>query len=78
MVNRKKTIGFWIMSSCLSLILILTLYKIIVSGEVKFMQLALVFALSDSVFKEMPSLAKIKYLKPNMDKPEPKNDNNIL
>ena len=66
MVNTKKTTNFWIVSSCLSLILILTLYKIVVSGEVKFMQLALVFALSDSVFKEIPSLAKKKYLKPIM------------
>lgn len=66
MVNSKKTTGFWMISSCLSLILILTLYTIIVSGEVKFMPVAFVFALSDSVFKEIPSLAKIKYLKPMM------------
>ena len=66
MVNTKKTTNFWIVSSCISLILIFTLYKLIVSGEVKFMQLALVFALSDYVFREIPSLAKIKYLKPIM------------
>ena len=69
MVNSKKTTGFWMMSSCLSLILILNLFTIIVSGEVKLLQFALfasVFALSVSVIKEIPSLAKIKYLKPMM------------
>ena len=66
MVNTKKTTNFWIVSSCISLILIFTLYKLIVSGEVEFMLLGIVFALSDSAFKEIPSLAKIKYLKPIM------------
>ena len=69
MVNSKKTTGFWIMSFCLSLILILNLYTIIVSGEVKLTQFALfatVSALSVSLFKEIPSLSKIKYLKPMM------------
>ena len=69
MVNSKKTTGFWIMSSCLSLILILNLYTIIVSGEVKLGQFALfatVSALSVSLFKEIPSLSRIKYLKPMM------------
>ena len=66
MVNSKKTTGFWMISSCISIILILNLYTIIVSGEVKLKQFALfafVFALSVSVFKEIPSLSKIKYLK---------------
>ena len=46
--NSKKTTGFWIMSSCLSLILILNLYTIIVSGEVKLQSAActLAFAVS--------------------------------
>ena len=69
MVNSKKTTGFWIMSSCLSLILILNLYTIIVSREVKlrqFASFATVSALSVSLFKEIPSLSKIKYLKPMM------------
>jgi len=66
MVNSKKTTGFWIMSTCLSIILILNLYTIIVSGEVQFMTFAFVFALSVSLFKEIPSLSKIKYLKPMM------------
>lgn len=69
MVNSKKTTGFWIISSCISLILILNLYTIIVSGEVKlgqFASFATVSALSVSLFKEIPSLSKIKYLKPMM------------
>ena len=66
MVNSKKTTGFWIMSSCISIILILNLYTIIVRGEVQFMTFAFVFALSVSLFKEIPSLSKIKYLKPMM------------
>ena len=69
MVNSKKTKGFWIMSSLLSLILILSLSTIILSGEVKltqFASFATVSALSVSLFKEIPSLSKIKYLKPMM------------
>jgi len=69
MVNSKKTTGFWIISFCISLILILNLYTIIVSGEVRLTQFALfacVIALSVSAFGEIPSLSKIKYLKPMM------------
>jgi len=66
MVNSKKTTGFWIMSSCILIILILNLYTIIVSGVVKLIPFACVFALSVSLFKEIPSLSKIKYLKPMM------------
>ena len=69
MVNSKKTTGFWIISSCISLIVILNLYTIFVSGVVKLTQFAsftVVIALSVSVFEEIPSLSKIKYLKPMM------------
>ena len=69
MVNSKKTTRFWIISSCISLIVILNLYTIFVSGVVKLTQFAsftVVIALSVSVFEEIPSLSKFKYLKPMM------------
>ena len=66
MKNSKKTTGFWILSVVLSLILIITIYDYINTGDLMFLQLTLVFALSPNLFKEIPSLERLKYLKPLM------------
>tara|TARA_B100000315_G_scaffold243922_1_gene267865 strand:+ start:1438 stop:1695 length:258 start_codon:yes stop_codon:yes gene_type:complete len=69
MGNNKKSAGFWFLTICLSLIVILTIYGIIIKGEIVetyFFQFAVVFALSPALFKEIPALAKIKTLKPIM------------
>ena len=66
MENRKKTTNFWMLLTVLSLILIITIYDYINTGELMFVQLSLVFALSPNLFKEIPSLEKLKYLKPLM------------
>ncbi len=66
MENSKKTANFWILSAVLSIILIITIYDYISTGELMFVQLSLVFALSPNLFKEIPSLNRLKYLKPLM------------
>ena len=66
MENSKKTTNFWILSVVLSLILIITIYEYFINGELMYFQLTIVFALSPSLFKEIPSLAKLKYLNPLM------------
>lgn len=62
----KKTTNFWILSAVLSLILIITIYEYFINGELMYFQLTIVFALSPNLFKEIPSLERLKYLKPLM------------
>jgi len=66
MENRKKTTNFWILLAVLSLISIITIYEYFVNGELMYFQLTIVFALSPNLFKEIPSLERLKYLKPLM------------
>ena len=66
MENSKKTTNFWILSAVLSLLLIITIYEYFINGELMYFQLTIVFALSPSLFKEIPSLERLKYLKPLM------------
>ena len=66
MENRKKTTNFWILLAVLSLILIITIYEYFINGELMYFQLTIVFALSPNLFKEIPSLERLKYLKPLM------------
>lgn len=66
MVNNKKTLNFWILSAVLSLILIISVYEYFINGELMYFQLTIVFALSPNLFKEIPSLERLKYLKPLM------------
>ena len=58
MENNKKTANFWILSTALLLISIIALYEYFVKGNVNYLQLTLVFALSPNLFKEVPSLDK--------------------
>ncbi len=66
MENSKKTTNFWILLVVLSLILIIAIYDYFINGELMYLQLTIVFALSPSLFKEIPSLSKLKYLNPLM------------
>ena len=66
MGKSKQTMGFWILFVCLVGILLLTVREYVINGELWLPQLAIVFALSPGLFKEIPSLANLTFLKPLM------------
>lgn len=67
MGNENKSANFWILSAVLSLILVITISDyLFYNGEFNFPLLGIVFALSGTLLKDIPSLEKLKFLKPVM------------
>ena len=66
MGKSKKTTNFWILSVVLTLIFIIVVYEYIINGILMYFQLTILFALSPNLIKKIPSLERLKFLKPLM------------
>jgi|GEM_PF-3290123 len=62
MNSTSKTPMFWFLSFCLLTLLAFSLYQVIDGSGVRLTRIAVVFALSPMVFREIPRLRNRKHL----------------